>query len=111
METLVETTTPKNRRIRRNPTAIPCVYNDMRFISVFYQRDSPYAVGFDEHSDAFDLLYWGYEEYELLPCGIYDVLTGEVTCYRHREEIVVDAEEELIRSTAINYLKSAVRMK
>jgi hypothetical protein len=81
----------------------------MRFISVFYQRDAPYAVGFDNRSDALDLLFWGYEEYELLPCGIYDVVTGEATRYYHRGEFVADMDEATIRSTALSYLKSAVR--
>ncbi len=81
----------------------------MRFISVFTKLETCYAVGFDELADATDFLFWGYEEYELLPHGIYDVLTGEITPYAHRGGALNNADGDLIRSTAVNYLLGAAR--
>ncbi|WP_245564844.1 hypothetical protein [Spirosoma panaciterrae] len=85
------------------------VYMGMRYIVVFAQAEIGYAVGFDNSADAVDFLYWGYEEYDLIPYGIFDVLTGEVWPYEHRGERVVDVDDELISRTAKDYLKSAIR--
>lgn len=93
----------------RNPTAHFCVYTDMRYIVVFAQQEIGYAVGFDNAADAVDFLFWGYEEYELLPYGMFDVLTGEVLPYEHRGERVAEVDETVISRTAQDYLKSAIR--
>lgn len=81
----------------------------MRYIVVFAQQESSYAVGFDDSSDATDFLYWGYEEYDLVPFGTFDVLTGEVWPYEHRGERVSEVGEPAIRKVALDYLKSAIR--
>ncbi|UFH52269.1 hypothetical protein [Spirosoma sp. KNUC1025] len=81
----------------------------MRYIVVFAQEEIGYAVGFEEFTDAIDFLYWGYEEYDLLPYGTFDVLTGEVWPYEHRGERIVNVEEHIISRTALDYLKSAIR--
>lgn len=80
----------------------------MRYIAVFAQQEIGYAVGFEESTDAVDFLFWGYEEYELLPYGIFDVLTGEVFPYEHRGERVAEVERETISRTARDYLKAAI---
>lgn len=81
----------------------------MRYIVVFTQQEIGYAVGFDDFTDAVDFLFWGYEEYDLLPYGIFDALTGEVFPYEHRGELVVAVDEEMISRTAKDYLKAAIR--
>ena len=83
----------------------------MRYIVVFAQQEIGYAVGFDAFPDAVDFLYWGYEEYDLLPYGTFDVLTGEVWPYEHRGARVADVDEQVISRTALDYLKSAIRQK
>ena len=81
----------------------------MRYIVVFAQQEIGYAVGFDTYPDAADFLYWGYEEYELLPYGTFDVLTGEVWPYEHRGTRLANVDEQVISRTALDYLKAAVR--
>lgn len=81
----------------------------MRHIAVFNQRETDYAVGFDTLHDAVDFLFWGYEEYDLLPYGIFDMLTGEVWPYEHRGERLTDIDEQLISRTALDYIKAAIR--
>ena len=81
----------------------------MRYIVVFAQQEIGYAVGFENSDDAVDFLFWGYEEYDLLPYGIFDVLTGEVFPYVHRGARVVDVDDEIISRTAKEYLKAAIR--
>ncbi len=83
----------------------------MRYIVVFAQQEIGYAVGFDTYPDAADFLFWGYEEYELLPYGVFDVLTGEVWPYEHRGERVTEVGEPNIRKIALDYLKSAIRQQ
>lgn len=81
----------------------------MRYIVVFAQQEIGYAVGFDHAADAIDFLFWGYEEYDLLPYGIFDALTGEVFPYEHRGKRVVAVDEETISRTATDYLNAAIR--
>ena len=82
----------------------------MRFMAVFIQREISCAVGFEDLADATDFLFWGYEEYELLPCGIYDLLTGETLNYEHRGRSVGLFEPDLIRLTAKEYVSAAARL-
>ncbi|SOD82762.1 hypothetical protein [Spirosoma fluviale] len=81
----------------------------MRYIVVFAKQEISYAVAFEDPSDAVDFLFWGYEEYELLPYGIFDMLTGEIIPYQHRGERTADIEEPVIRRIALDYIKSAMR--
>ncbi|GAB2588142.1 hypothetical protein [Spirosoma areae] len=81
----------------------------MRYIAVFDQQETNYAVGFDTPGDALDFLFWGYEEFDLLPYGIFDVLSGEVTIYEHRGDRVSEVDAAVISQTAKNYLKGAIR--
>lgn len=79
-------------------------------MAVFVQFDTCHAVGFDDLADATDFLFWGYEEYDLLPCGTYDLLTGETAHYEHRGRSVGLFDPDLIRQTATEYLRAAVRL-
>lgn len=79
-------------------------------MAVFIQRETCCAVGFEALADATDFLFWGYEEYELLPCGIYDLLTGETHSYQHRGRPVGLFEPDLIRLTATEYVNAAARL-
>ncbi|GAB3992295.1 hypothetical protein GCM10028807_25070 [Spirosoma daeguense] len=81
----------------------------MRYIVVFAQNEIGYAVGFDHFAEAIDFLFWGYEEYDLLPYGTYDALTNQVTLYEHRGEQVADVTDEVISKIALDYLKAAIR--
>ncbi|MFD2933944.1 hypothetical protein [Spirosoma flavum] len=96
----------KTRRILTNHFY---VYGSMRYIVVFAQQEIGYAVGFDHCTDAVDFLFWGYEEYELLPYGIYDILTGDALPYEHRGERTAKIDEPVIRQIALDYVKSAIR--
>lgn len=82
----------------------------MRFMAVFVQLDTCYAVGFNDLTDATDFLFWGYEERDLFPCGIYDLLTSEAMPYEYRGRFVGLFDPDLIRQTAINYVKAALRL-
>ncbi len=79
-------------------------------MAVFIQRETTCTVGFDDLTDATDFLYWGYEEYELLPCGIFDLLTGETLSYEHQGRAVGLFEPELVRLTATEYVSAAARL-
>lgn len=81
----------------------------MRYIVVFAQQEIGYAVGFDSLPDAVDFLFWGYEEYELLPYGTFDLLTGEVWPYEHRGKRIVNVDDDVISRTARNYVRAAIR--
>lgn len=81
----------------------------MRYIAVFAQQEIGYAVGFENLPDATDFLFWGYEEYELLPYGTFDLLTGDVWPYEHRGERIVDVADDVISRTAQNYVNAAIR--
>lgn len=79
-------------------------------MAVFVQLDTCYAVGFDDSADATDFLFWGYEEYDLIPCGLYDLLTGEATEYEHRGRSIGIFDPDLIRQTATSYVRAALRL-
>ena len=76
----------------------------MRFIAVFDQMHSMHGVGFDTLLDASDFLFWGYEDNELIPHGIYDVFTMQVSVYDHAGQRVGDLEEATIREFALTYI-------
>ena len=79
-------------------------------MAVFVQLDACHAVGFEDLTDATDFLFWGYEEHDLLPCGIYDLLTGETAAYEHRGRPVGLFDPELIHRTATEYVRAAPRL-
>lgn len=85
------------------------MYTYMRYIVVFAQQEISYAVGFDDPSDAVDFLYWGYDAYELVPYGVFDVLSGEVWAYEHEGEQVSEIDKPNIRKIALDYLQAAIR--
>ena len=82
----------------------------MRFMAIFIQEDTSYAVGFDALADARDFLFWGYEEHDLIPCGTYDLLTGETAAYEHRGYSIGIFDPELIRRTATEYVRASLRL-
>ena len=79
-------------------------------MAIFIQLDTCHAVGFEALADATDFLFWGYEEHDLLPCGTYDLLTGDVAAYEHRGRFVGLFDPDLIRQTATNYVRAALRL-
>lgn len=79
-------------------------------MAVFVQLDTCHAVGFEDLADATDFLFWGYKEYDLLPCGIYDLLTGETAAYEHRGRPTGLFDPDLIRRTATEYVAAALRL-
>lgn len=80
----------------------------MRFIAVFNQQNDYHAVGFDDLADAADFLLGGYEEAQLIPCGTYDVLTGDIISADSDEFRLNIDTDTLIRQTARSYLVNAL---
>ena len=77
----------------------------MRFIAVFYQQRTIYGMGFETVIDASDFLFWGYEDNDLVPCGIYDIMTDKVTLYEHIDQLTGNDTLETIRQFAVEYMK------
>ncbi len=78
----------------------------MRFIAVFTQQQTPAGLGFDSLVEAIDFLFWGYEDQELTPQGIYDSLIDQVTPYAHAGQLAREYEGISIREVAREYLTS-----
>ena len=78
----------------------------MRFIAVFIQKQTLAGLGFDSLVEAADFLFWGYEDKDLTPQGIYDSLTDQVTPYAHAGQQIWPIEEFSIRRVAQTYLDS-----
>lgn len=79
----------------------------MRFIAVFNQLQASYGRGFDSLLDAVDFLFWGYEDQELMPQGVYDNLTDQAMSYEHAGRPVGDAASlTAIRDIAREYLNN-----
>lgn len=81
----------------------------MRFIAVYHQLQTATGVGFDNLIDALDFLFWGYEDNDLTPQGIYDVLTDESMPYDHAGTPITAGSLDSIRSIAKAYLKTSYR--
>jgi hypothetical protein len=81
----------------------------MRFIAVYNQFQTSTGVGFDSLIDALDFLFWGYEDNDLTPQGIYDALTDESMLYDHAGQSIVVPSLESIRSIARTYLTNTYR--
>ncbi|SFD11475.1 hypothetical protein [Spirosoma endophyticum] len=77
----------------------------MRFIAVFYQQRTIYGMGFESVIDANDFLFRGYEDNDLVPRGIYDIMTDNVTPYAHIDQLIGNDKLETIRQFAIEYMK------
>lgn len=78
----------------------------MRFIAVFNQFQTSYGLGFDSFLDAVDFLFWGYEDHELTPEGVYDILTDQATPYEHAGQLLGSASPSSIRTIAKDYLST-----
>ncbi|NEU65859.1 hypothetical protein [Spirosoma agri] len=76
----------------------------MRFVAIFNQHQVPHALGFTNSVEALDFLFWGYEDQQLLPYGIYDKFTDQVTTYTHAGQLVHTIKEESIRVTVKRHL-------
>jgi hypothetical protein len=76
----------------------------MRFIAVFNQFQTSYGLGFDSLLDAVDFLFWGYEDHELTPEGVYDILADQATPYEHAGQLLGSASPSSIRIIAKDYL-------
>ena len=82
----------------------------MRFIAVYNQLQIATGVGFDSLIDALDFLFWGYEDNDLTPQGIYDALTDESIPYDHAGKTLPVSSLDSIRSIAMSYLKTSYRL-
>ena len=78
----------------------------MRFIAVFKQHQMACSLGFDSLVDALDFLFWGYEDHELMPQGVYDLFTDKATVYDHAGQFVGGLSLEAIRTIAKEYLNT-----
>ncbi|ADB40030.1 hypothetical protein [Spirosoma linguale] len=78
----------------------------MRFIAVFNQPQATYGLGFESLLDAVDFLFWGYEDQELQPQGVYDSLTDQATPYEHAGRLVSKESPGSIRAIARKYLET-----
>lgn len=76
----------------------------MRFIAVFHQLQTSSGLGFDNLVEAVDFLFWGYEDEELVPHGVYDTLTDQATPYDHAGQLLDPVNSESIRRIAKEYL-------
>ena len=76
----------------------------MRFVAVFNQHRVPYTVGFDSLLEALDFLFWGYEDRQLLPYGIYDEMIDQVLIYTHEGQVIHPITEDVIYATAKRHL-------
>lgn len=76
----------------------------MRFIAVFNYLQKSYGLRFESLLDAADFLFWGYEDQELIPEGIYDTLTDRATPYEQAGQVLGTASPASIRTTAQRYL-------
>ena len=77
----------------------------MRFIAVFDQYQTSTGVGFDSLVEAVDFLFWGYEDQNLVPQGIYDILADQATPYTHAGQPITEVDSNCIRLIASDYLK------
>ena len=73
----------------------------MRFIAVFSQLHTIYGIGFDTSIEATDFLFWGYEDNDLIPFGIYDVSTTQTMLYDHFGQLTGGLETEAIHQFAV----------
>lgn len=76
----------------------------MRFVAIFNQYQVPHTRGFATVVEALDFLFWGYENQQLLPFGIYDQLTDQITAYTHAGQLIHSIREESMRVTAKRHL-------
>ncbi|QIP14131.1 hypothetical protein G8759_16675 [Spirosoma aureum] len=76
----------------------------MRFIAVFNQLQTVRSLEFESLVDALDFLFWGYEDHELMPQGIYDGLTDKATLYDHAGQFIDGIALDSIRKIAREYL-------
>lgn len=72
----------------------------MRFIAVYEQRCQMLVHSFDSQVEASDFLFWGYEDHEFMPRGIYDSLTAQITVYTHAGQSLATINPDSIRMVA-----------
>ncbi len=78
----------------------------MRFVAVCTHFQTPVSFGFDTLSDAVDFLFWVYEEHSLIPQGVYDALTGQITLSANNNQSVGAYSADSIGNIATDYLTS-----
>lgn len=49
----------------------------MHFVAIFNQHQITHTIGFNSAVEAVDFLFWGYEDQQLLPFGIYDKVNDQ----------------------------------
>jgi hypothetical protein len=76
----------------------------MRFVAIFNQYQITHTVGFDSEVDALDFLFWGYEDQQLLPYGVYDKTTEQVTPYTHAGQVIHSLQVESMRGALKSHL-------
>lgn len=70
----------------------------MRFTAIYQQGCQVQGHPFDSAVGALDFLFWGYEDAQLVPYGIHDRLTDQITLYTHAGKAIAPIEPALIRS-------------
>jgi hypothetical protein len=81
----------------------------MRFVALYNHDQVPHTQGFKSLADALDFLFWGYEHQQVLPYGIYDRITDQITLYTHRGQLIHAIEEESLRKTVRRHLSMTHR--
>ncbi len=77
----------------------------MRFVAIFNQHQITHTIGFNSAVEAIDFLFWGYEDQQLLPFGIYDKVNDQVTTYTHAGQSIQNSiQEGSIRATLKRHL-------
>ena len=76
----------------------------MRFFAVFNQHRVSHTLGFNSLLEALDFLFWGYEDQQLLPYGIYDETIDQVLVYTHEGQVIHPITEAVIYTTAKRHL-------
>lgn len=76
----------------------------MRFVAIFNQYQITHTVGFTSEVEALDFLFWGYEDQQLLPYGLYDATTDQVTTYTHAGQVIHSIHAESIRGALKRHL-------
>lgn len=76
----------------------------MPFIAVFSRLSTTCGLGFNTLIEASDFLFWGYEDNDLVPHGIFDSATSRTTLYNHFGHLTNQPDLEEICRFAMDYV-------
>lgn len=77
----------------------------MRFIAVFSRLNTTCGLGFATSIEANDFLFWGYEDNELTPHGIFDRAMSQTTLYNHFGPLTNQPDSEEVSRFALDYVE------